>query len=119
MAESEQSMQAQETRTTDTGEFASLLQKKFKPQSDQAKEEVEQAVRTLAQQALAKSTLIGSDVVESVNAMIAEIDKKLGQQINAILHHPDFQALESSWRGLHYLVNNTETDEMLKIRVLN
>jgi type VI secretion system protein ImpC len=119
MAESEQSKQAQETATTDTNEFASLLQKKFKPQSEQAKDEVEQAVRTLAQQALAKSTLIGSDVVESVNAMIAEIDKKLGQQINAILHHPDFQALESSWRGLHYLVNNTETDEMLKIRVMN
>jgi type VI secretion system protein ImpC len=39
--------------------------------------------------------------------------------VNLILHHPDFQALEAAWRGLHYLVNNTETDEMLKIRVLN
>ena len=36
-----------------------------------------------------------------------------------IMHHPDFQKLESAWRGLHYLVNNTETDEMLKIRVMN
>ena len=41
------------------------------------------------------------------------------EQVNAILHHADFQQLESAWRGLHYLVNNTETDEMLKIRVLN
>jgi type VI secretion system protein ImpC len=119
MAQSEQNKQAAEALTQDEGEFASLLQKKFKPQSQRAREEVEQAVRTLAQQALAKSTLIGSDVVESVNAMIAEIDKKLSQQINAIVHHPDFQALESAWRGLHYLVNNTETDEMLKIRVMN
>ena len=119
MAQSEQNKQAAEALTQDEGEFASLLQKKFKPQSQRAREEVEQAVRTLAQQALAKSTLIGSDVVESVNAMIAEIDKKLSEQINAIVHHPDFQALESAWRGLHYLVNNTETDEMLKIRVMN
>ncbi len=119
MAESQQSKQAAEAVTQDAGEFASLLQKNFKPQSSRAKEEVEQAVKTLAQQALAKSTLIGSDVVESVNAMIAEIDKKLGQQINAIMHHPDFQALESAWRGLHHLVNNTETDDQLKIKVFN
>ena len=51
--------------------------------------------------------------------MIAEIDRKLSEQINAIIHHEDFQQLEGAWRGLHYLVNNTETDEMLKIRVFN
>jgi len=43
----------------------------------------------------------------------------LTEQVNQILHHPDFQQLESAWRGLHYLVNNTETDEMLKVRVMN
>src|SRR5262249_23086295 len=120
MAQSEQTQAAAaEGLTTDANEFASLLQKKFKPQSQRAQEEVEQAVRTLASQALAKSTLIGNDVVESVNAMIAEIDKKLSQQVNAIIHQADFQALESAWRGLHHLVNNTETDEMLKIKVMN
>ena len=118
MAQTEKQAAA-EAITQDEGEFASLLQKKFKPQSKQAGEEVAQAVRTLAQQALEKSTLIGNDVVESVNAMIAEIDKKLSQQINAIIHNPEFQALEGAWRGLHHLVNNTETDEMLKIKVMN
>ena len=48
-----------------------------------------------------------------------QLDKKLTEQINLILHHEDFQKLEGAWRGLHYLVNNTETDEMLKIRVMN
>ena len=119
MAEQEQSKQAQTGETTEGSEFASLLQKQFKPQSDRARDEVESAVRTLAQHALEKTALIGSDVVESINAMIAEIDKKLSEQINAIVHNPDFQALESAWRGLHHLVNNTETDEMLKIRVMN
>jgi len=100
-------------------EFAALLNKEFKPKSNDAKSAVEQAVLTLAQQALSQTNLISSDVVMSIEAMIAELDRKLSQQVNAILHHPDFQQLESAWRGLHYLVNNTETDEMLKISVLN
>ena len=101
------------------GEFAALLNKEFKPKSDDAKSAVEQAVLTLAQQALAQTSLISSDVLMSIESMIAELDRKLSQEINVILHHPDFQKLESAWRGLHYLVNNTETDEMLKISVMN
>ena len=80
---------------------------------------LEQAVQTLAAQALAQTQLIGADVVKSIEAMIAAIDKKLSDQINQILHNPDFQKLEGAWRGLHYMVNNTETDEFLKIRVMN
>ena len=100
-------------------EFDSLLRKEFKPKTDEAKEAVERAVRTLAEQALSQTKLIGSDVVKSIEAIIAQLDKKLTEQINLILHHPDFQKLEGGWRGLHYLVNNTETDEMLKIRFMN
>jgi len=105
--------------TFEGNEFASLLNKEFKPKSEEAKSAVEQAVLTLAQQALAQTTLIGSDVLLTIEAMIAELDKKLSEQVNAILHHQDFQQLESAWRGLNYLVSNTETDEMLKIRVMN
>ena len=52
-------------------EFASLLQKEFKPKTDEAKEAVEQAVRTLAEQALSQTKLIGADVVKSIEAIIA------------------------------------------------
>src|SRR6056297_497149 len=100
-------------------DFASLLQKEFKPRSDTAKTAVESAVNTLAQQALENTSLIGEDVLHSMESIIAEIDRKLSEQINQIPHHEEYQKLESAWRGLHYLVNNTETDEMLKIRVLN
>ncbi|MBB3193275.1 type VI secretion system contractile sheath large subunit [Roseateles terrae] len=100
-------------------EFAQLLNKEFKPKTDEAKSAVEQAVLTLAQQALSQTSLIGSDVIVSIEAMIAELDKKLSEQLNLILHNPEFQQLESAWRGLHYLVNNTETDEQLKIRVMS
>jgi type VI secretion system protein ImpC len=113
----DQAAAAQTTETT--SDFSALLQKEFKPKSDRAREEVENAVRTLAAQVLEDKDLIADDAVNSINAIIAEIDRKLAEQINLIIHNAQFQALEGSWRGLHYLVNNTETDEMLKIKVFN
>ena len=103
---------------TEEVDFASLLNKEFKPRTDNAKTAVESAVKTLAQQALENTGLISDDVLHSIDAMIAEIDKKLSDQINEIIHNDEYQELESAWRGLHHLVNNTETDEMLKIRVM-
>ncbi|HEY8508506.1 MAG TPA: type VI secretion system contractile sheath large subunit [Steroidobacteraceae bacterium] len=100
-------------------QFAALLQKEFKPKTDRARAEVERAVQTLAEQALRETAVVSDDVVGTIKAIIAEIDKKLTDQLNLILHHERFQQVESAWRGLHYLVSNTETDEMLKIRVLN
>ena len=100
-------------------EFASLLQKEFRPKTDRARAEVENAVRTLAEQALASTVVVSEDVIRTVEAIVAEIDKKLSEQVNRVMHHEDFRQIEGSWRGLHYLVSNTETDEMLKIRVLN
>ncbi|MDB6050849.1 MAG: tssC [Pseudomonas sp.] len=111
--------QQQETGTLEMSDFGSLLQKEFKPQSDKAKDAIEDAVRTLAEQALVGSNLISGDVLATIEGLIAELDKKLSDQINLILHTPQFQALEGAWRGLHHLVNNTETDETLKIRVMN
>ena len=111
--------QAAGVLTQEGSDFASLLKREFKPKSDRAREAVEAAVQTLAQQALANTALVSSEALVSIEAMIAAIDAKLTEQINLIMHHEDFQQLESGWRGLHYLVNNTETDEMLKIKVLN
>jgi len=100
-------------------EFAALLRKEFKPKSDPARSAVEAAVLTLAQQALANTELISTDALTAIESMIAELDKRLSAQVNAVMHHADFQQMESAWRGLSYLVNNTETDEMLKINVFN
>ncbi len=59
------------------------------------------------------------DIISFLMRRISEIDDLLTAQINEILHHPDFQKLEGSWRGLYYFVMNTETSTTLKIRVLN
>ena len=119
MAEMEKQGSALAGVTLEGSDFAALLKKEFKPKTDEAKSAVEQAVQTLAQQALADVTLRSTDAVRTIEAMIAALDKRLTDQVNKIIHHEDFQKLESAWRGLHYLVNNTETDEQLKIRVMN
>jgi type VI secretion system protein ImpC len=105
--------------TAEVNEFEALLNKEFRARDTQKQTAVQAAIRTLAQQALASTQLVSADAIKTISAMIAEIDRKLSEQINLIMHHEDFKALEGTWRGLHHLVNNTETDEMLKIRVLN
>ena len=84
-------------------DFSALLQKEFKPNDDVRANRIEQAVQTLAQQALADANVIGDDVFLTLDAIRAGLDKKLTEQVNMIIHHAEFQQLESAWRGLQYL----------------
>ena len=119
MAE-EQKLSGQQaaTETAETSDFASLLNKEFKPKSDGAKKAISTAVETLAEYVLKDTALVSDDAIASIQSLIAQIDQKLTEQVNLIMHNEDFQQLESAWRGLSYMVNNTETDESLKIKVL-
>src|SRR6187401_3584150 len=109
MAEAKQE-QAAQVAVQEADQFAVLLNKEFKPKTDRARAEVENAVKTLAEQALRETTVVSDDVIGTIKAIIAEIDKKLSDQINLIMHGERFQQVESAWRGLHHLVSNTETD---------
>lgn len=104
---------------TSYNDFNTLLNKEFKSKTDETKSAVENAVKTLAEQALANTVIVSEDAYKSIASIIAEIDHKLTEQINLILHHKEFQSLESAWRGLNYLVYNTETDEKLKLRFMD
>src|SRR5450755_2376087 len=108
-----------QTQTRDADEFAALLKQSFKPRTERAATELDNAVKTLVEQALADTSLIKSDVLDTIEEMIAQLDKKLSAQMNAIMHAPEFQQIEGAWRGLKYLVFQSETDALLKIRVLN
>src|SRR6478609_1636058 len=108
---------AVETREID--DFSAVLKQSFKPKTERAATEVENAVATLVNQALADQTLIKGDVIDTIEEMIARLDAKLTEQMNAVLHAPEFQKIESAWRGLNYLVFNSETDAQLKIKVMN
>ncbi len=62
---------------------------------------------------------VSKDTEAMINARIAQIDKLISDQLGEVMHHPDLQKLEASWRGLAYLVNQSETGESLKIKVMN
>ncbi|MDT0681940.1 type VI secretion system contractile sheath large subunit [Roseicyclus sp. F158] len=104
---------------TELDEFSSLLKQNFKPRSENAASEVENAVSTLVKTALSDSTVIKEDVLDTISEMIAKLDEKMTSQMNEIIHHEEFQKVESAWRGLHYMVMNSEPDSELKIKVMN
>ena len=107
------------SETIDANDFPRLLMQEFKPKTDKAQEAIEHAVRTLAEHALVDTALVSTDVLNTVEALVAAIDKKLTDQINEILHCEAFQKVEGAWRGLHYLISNPVSDESLKLRVMN
>src|SRR5690349_24179473 len=76
-------------------------------------------VKTLVEQALAGTITFDRNLPRTIDKAIAALDAKLSAQLNEVVHHPRFLQLEGSWRGLNYLVMNSETGTSLKLRVLN
>jgi type VI secretion system protein ImpC len=79
----------------------------------------QELVKTLIEQALAGTVTFDRNLGRTIDKAIAAIDARLSAQLNEIMHHPRFLQLEGSWRGLNYLVMNSETGTTLKLRVLN
>jgi len=100
-------------------DFSRRIESEFRPRTDDARLALEESVRTLTRQAQAHRDLLQDDATRSIGDIVATLDRKLSLQLDSIMHHADFLKLEGAWRGLHYLVHNTETDEMLKIRFMN
>jgi len=100
-------------------EFSDILKQTIKPRSDIAAQEVDNAVVALVREAMDDQSVVSEDVIDTVDAMLAKLDKKLSDQMNAILHNEEFQRFEASWRGLAYTLNNAETDATLRVKVLN
>jgi type VI secretion system protein ImpC len=85
------------------------------PQRERGKDLVKRFVSEVLEGAIT----ISADTEAMINARIAQIDQLLSVQLNEIIHHPEFQRLEATWRGLKYLLSQSETGTMLKIKVLN
>lgn len=111
---------AAEAEALDLGEFSELLEKDFRVK-DKEGEKLQTLVANLAIAAKERSgsATISGNAIKSIKSLIAGIDSLLTTQMNEILHSDDVRQMEGTWRGLHYLVNNTETDQKLKIRVMN
>ena len=85
----------------------------------QTKERGKDLVKQFVSEVLKGQMTIARDTEAMINARIAQIDHLLSLQLNEIIHHPEYQRLEASWRGLKYLLGQSETGVMLKIKVLN
>lgn len=79
----------------------------------------QELVTNLVEQALAGAIIFDGNLTRTIDIAVAAIDGKITDQLNAIMHHPKFLKLEGSWRGLHYLVVNSDTGPDIKIRLLN
>jgi type VI secretion system protein ImpC len=85
----------------------------------EARERGRDLVKEFVAQVLDGSMMVAKNAEMMINARIAQIDHLLSLQLNEILHHPQFQKLEGTWRGLKYLMDNCESSTSIKVRVLN
>ncbi|WP_299596255.1 type VI secretion system contractile sheath large subunit [uncultured Tateyamaria sp.] len=120
MADTEAQGASKEEETLDLGEFSALLEKDFRIKESES-DKLKNLVGNLALAAKERSgaATISGNAVKSIKSLIGGIDSLLTDQMNEIMHAPEVREIEGTWRGLHYLVNNTETDQKLKIRVMN
>ncbi|HEX4128842.1 MAG TPA: type VI secretion system contractile sheath large subunit [Pirellulales bacterium] len=107
------------TTTTDTSLLDTILKQGMRARDDDALQRGKDLLKEFVGQLLDPSMVVAKDTEKTINLRIAEIDRMLSAQLNEIMHNAEFQQLEASWRGLNYLVMQTETSTSLKIRVLN
>ncbi|HVN21278.1 MAG TPA: type VI secretion system contractile sheath large subunit [Dongiaceae bacterium] len=84
-----------------------------------ARERGKNLVKEFVAQVLEGSMTLGRDADQMISARVAQIDHLVSIQLNEILHNTQFQKLEATWRGLKYLLDQSETGTQLKIRILN
>ena len=112
-----------EAATAEVAEEVSLLDQIVEAgrfgKADAAKERGKDMIKQFVSQVLDETIMISEDTESMLNARIAEIDRLVSMQLNEVMHAPEFQKLEASWRGLKYLLSQSETGEGLKLKVLN
>ncbi|MCB9946271.1 MAG: type VI secretion system contractile sheath large subunit, partial [Rhodospirillaceae bacterium] len=111
--------QAQTAAATTEAEAVSLLDQAISATKQTAPDRAQALLKTLTEEALKGTVTFDKNLAQTFQRAIAAIDEKVSKQLNAVMHHPRFQQLEGSWRGMHHLVMNSETSSTLKIRVLN
>ncbi len=76
-------------------------------------------VKEFVSQVLDGSMTLSKDAEVTITARLAQIDRLISLQLNEVMHHPAFQKLEATWRGIKYLLDQSETNDGLKLKVLN
>jgi type VI secretion system protein ImpC len=112
-------VQVQEQEAQESGLLDKILTEGRMARDEFQKERAKDMIAEYVKQVMSGELTLSKNMDATINARINEIDRLLTEQMNAIMHHEDFQKLEASWRGLHHLVSNSLTGTMLKIRVMS
>src|SRR5581483_424507 len=105
--------------TTEQSVLDSILEQGRLTRDESTKERGKDLVKNFVKEVLAGTITMARDTEAMINARIAQIDHLLSLQLNEIMHAPEFQKLEGTWRGLRYLLTQSETNDQLKIKILN
>ncbi len=97
----------------------SLLDQAIKATKQTEDSRAQELIKTLTEEAMKGTVTWSKDVTRTIMMGMQAIDETISKQLSAIMHTPAFQRLEGSWRGLSYLVMNSETSAKLKLKVLN
>ncbi|HTS25001.1 MAG TPA: type VI secretion system contractile sheath large subunit [Bryobacteraceae bacterium] len=120
MSDAQQSAVAPQAQTVEQVSLIDEIVEKGRLARDpEARERGKNLVREFVAQVLEGTITVSKDAEMMIKQRIAQIDHLISIQLNEVMHHPSFQKLEGSWRGLKYLMDQSETSVMLKIRVLN
>lgn len=120
MAEAkEQQAAAAEETTEELGLLDQIVSEGRFGKEAPAVERGKDMVKQFVSEVLEGTITLAPDTESMLNARIAQIDHLVSTQLNAVMHAPQFQRLEGTWRGLKYMLSQTETSAMLKIKVLN
>lgn len=119
MADAKSAPQSSAAAATPTETAPGLLDQIISNTKQTEPDRAQDLVKTLVEQALAGTVTFDRNLTRTFEKAVQAIDAKLSAQLNAIIHDPKFLKLEGSWRGLQYLVQNSETGTSLKLRVLN
>jgi type VI secretion system protein ImpC len=108
-----------EVRTDDVTLLDQILDNISSPAEPERRAAARDMVADFARQVLDGAMVYAKDTESMIKARIAQLDALISAQLNAVMHAPEFQKLEATWRGLHYLVHQSETGTALKIKAFN
>jgi type VI secretion system protein ImpC len=114
---------AKQTGAAATAQEGSLLDA-IVTQSKVARSDTEHSrakdiISELVREVLQGTVVVSDNLSVTLDARVAELDALISKQLSTVMHHPDFQKLESTWTGLQYLCKHTSTGSMMKIQVFN
>lgn len=120
MAESKTKSAPQaEAAAAEGGLLDQIISKSRIARTDSERDRTRDLIGELVGQVMDGQLVVSHDAIASLDARVADLDKLISDQLSAVMHTPEFQKLEGSWRGLKYLVENSETSTNLKIKVFN